>query len=99
MEMKSSYPLMKVSSDQPGSDAAAGLVADLRLADGEAGSFSREPGLHVQIDGSLDVSLTLLQLAGLLVLTRLRQPLVIVPTQGVQLRVTLQPFWIDLGST
>lgn len=78
---QSTHPLIKLSPNEAGCDAANSVtvVTDLRLADGQAGSFSRKSRLQIEVDGSLKVSLTLLHLTGLLILTRRRQPLVTVP--------------------
>lgn len=69
----STHPLVKLSLDETGGDAADGVAVagDLRPAEGQAGGFSRQSGLQVEVDGSLEVSLVLLHLPGLLVLTRL----------------------------
>lgn len=61
------------------------------------GGFSREVGLQVQVDGALEVSLALLHLTSLPVLPCVRQPLVIVPDQAVQLWVALGVFTMESG--
>lgn len=88
------HPLVEFSLDETCGDAADGVAvaADLRLTDSQSGGFSRQSGLQVEVDGALVVALALLHLPGLLVLTRLRQPAVVVPPQVVQLRVALQSF-------
>lgn len=88
------HPLVEFSLDETRGDAADGVTvaADLRLTDGQSGGFSRQSSLQVEVDGALVVALALLHLPGLLVLTRLRQPAVVVPPQVVQLRVALQSF-------
>lgn len=88
---KCSDPLVELSLDQAGHDAAdaVAVAADLRLLHGEPGRFGGEPGLQVEVDGPLEVALALLHRPGLAVLTRLDQPLKIVPPQVLQLRVAL----------
>lgn len=88
------HPLVEFSLDETRGDAADGVAvaADLWLTDGQSGGFSRQSGLQVEVDGALVVALALLHLPGLLVLTRLRQPAVVVPPQVFQLRVALQSF-------
>lgn len=85
------HPLIKLSLDETGGDAAHGVavVRHLRPADGEACGLGGQPGVQVKVDGALEVAVILLHLPGLLVLTRLRQPLVVAPAQAVQLRVAL----------
>lgn len=91
---KTTHCLIKLSSDETGDDAADAVAAaaDLRLLHGEAGRFSRESSLQVEADGPLEVPLLLPHHTGLVVLTRLNQPLKIVLTQVVQLRVALGSF-------
>lgn len=93
-----SHPLVEFSPQEAGGDAADGVAvaADLRLTDGQSGSFGRQSGLQVEVDCALEVPLALLHLPGLLVLARLRQPAVVVPPQGVQLRVALRLFTAGL---
>lgn len=92
LQKQFAHPLVKLSLDEAAGDAADGLAVagDLGPADGQAGSLGWQPGLQVEVDGPLEVSLAFLHLAGLFVLARLRQPLVVVPAQALQLRVALR---------
>lgn len=89
---RNTHSLLKVSLDEAGGDASDGfaVVHDLRAADGEAGGFSRQARFQVEVDGCLEVSFAFLHLAGLLVLTRLRQPPVVLPMQAAELQVALR---------
>lgn len=84
-------PFVKLSLDEAGRDAAdrVAVAGDVRSAQGESGRFSREPRLQVQVNGPLEVPLPLLHLSGLFVLSGLRQPGQVTPTEAVQLRVAL----------
>lgn len=92
-ERRSTYPLIKLSFDEAGHDAADAVTvaADLRLIYGQPGCFSRQSSLQVEVDGPLEVPLVLLHRTGLVVLTRLDQPLKIVLAEVIQ-------FWVPLGS-
>ncbi|KAA8582870.1 hypothetical protein FQN60_015416 [Etheostoma spectabile] len=67
--------LVREDIENTGGDAAdsVAVVGDLRMADGQSGGFSRQSSLQIEIDGTLEVSLALLHLTGLLVLTRFQR--------------------------
>lgn len=69
-EDRVTHPLIELSFNETCSDAADSVtvVGDLRPADGQAGGFSRKPGLQVEVDGTLVISLALLHFTSLLFL-------------------------------
>ncbi len=64
-------------------------LADLVLHD-EVGSLGWQAGLHVERDGTWEVSLPLPHLPSPLLLPRVQQPLEVGRVQVLQLRVALQ---------